>query len=58
MSMYLSNADLHPTGYEPAEFIDGPDLIPAEEPRRETAHVHDEATGSQAPPPDATRASS
>jgi hypothetical protein len=58
MSMYLSNADLHPTGYEPAEFIDGPDLTGAEEPRRETSNVSDEATGSPAPPADATRAGS
>jgi len=26
MSMYLSNADLRPTGFEPAEFIDAPVL--------------------------------
>jgi hypothetical protein len=25
MSMYLSNPDVRPTGYEPAEFIDAPE---------------------------------
>jgi hypothetical protein len=30
MSFYLSNADLHPTGVEPAEFIDVPLLAAPE----------------------------
>ena len=25
MTMYLPNSDLHPTGYEPGEFIEVPD---------------------------------
>jgi hypothetical protein len=31
MSMYLSNPDLRPTGYEPAEFIDAPELAGTEQ---------------------------
>jgi hypothetical protein len=28
MTMYLSNRHLHPTGYEPAEFIEPPTAVP------------------------------
>jgi hypothetical protein len=45
MTMYLSNADVRPTGYEPAEFIEPPTLLPAVDPFPGRAEV-DEVVGA------------
>lgn len=39
MTMYLSNADVRPTGYEPAEFIEAPTIAPAADPIPATTEV-------------------
>ena len=41
MSMYLPNTALHPTGYEPGEFLDAPDRALVEV-RPDTHGGHDE----------------
>ena len=38
MSMYLSNPDPHPTGYEPAEFIEPPSFGAATDPDGSTSN--------------------
>jgi len=42
MTMYLSNRDVRPTGYEAGEFLELPPMAPAVEPNRRTAEVDDE----------------
>jgi hypothetical protein len=43
MTMYLSNQDVRPTGYEPGEFIETVTEVPAAEPTLATSEVDDEA---------------
>jgi hypothetical protein len=46
MTMYLSNADVRPTGYEPAEFIEPPTRLPAVDPFPSRAAVDDDAVAA------------
>ena len=48
MSMYLSNRDVRPTGYEPGEFIEPSTFTPPEEPSAETSEARDEDDDSDA----------
>lgn len=43
MTMYLSNADVRPTGYEPAEFIEPPVIPAARQPTSGPADVDGES---------------
>jgi hypothetical protein len=42
MTIYLSNADVRPTGFEAGEFLDSPSFAMAPEPELETPEVDDE----------------
>jgi hypothetical protein len=42
MTMYLSNRDVRPTGYEPCEFLESFTMAPAVEPHLATPAVDDE----------------
>ena len=42
MTMYLSNRDVRPTGYEPGEFIEPSTFAPTEEPSPEAPEASDE----------------
>ena len=46
MTMYLSNSDVRPTGFEAGEFIADPDL-----PRDQVDHDQPEALPAITPPP-------
>ncbi len=43
MTMYLSNRDVRPTGYEAGEFIEPATDAPVAEPRLGTSEINDEA---------------
>jgi hypothetical protein len=42
MTMYLSNRDVRPTGYEAGEFLESPTIAPAVEPNPGKPGVDDE----------------
>ena len=42
MTMYLSNRDVRPTGYEAGEFLESPTIAPPAEPNPGTPEVDDE----------------
>jgi len=47
MSMYLSNQDLRPTGYEPAEFIEVPPPAPAVDRNHATSELQVEVRSAR-----------
>jgi hypothetical protein len=55
MTMYLPNPDLHPTGYEPAEFIEPPawptteDTVPRSHEDKEPSCISARRLGSTPP---------
>jgi hypothetical protein len=46
MTMYLSNADVHPIGFEPGEFLEPP-IIALREPSNAAEVDHDDATRTE-----------
>jgi hypothetical protein len=42
MTMYLSNRDVRPTGYEAGEFLESPTIVPAPGPNLGTPEGDDE----------------
>jgi hypothetical protein len=49
MTMYLSNRDVRPTGYEPGEFIEPPTFVPAADPSPDNPEVGDDDDETRAP---------